>query len=63
MDYLAMPEYGLSTVFLMSFISATLLPVGSEPVLFGLLKLNPDMFCQPIAVATAANTLGGVTQF
>ncbi len=41
---LALPEYGLSTVFVISFISATLLPMGSEPAVFGLVKLNPDLF-------------------
>jgi membrane protein YqaA with SNARE-associated domain len=57
---LALPEYGLSTLFLAAFISATLLPVGSEPALFGLLKLNPDLFWSAILVATAGNTLGGM---
>jgi membrane protein YqaA with SNARE-associated domain len=57
---LALPQFGLSTLFVAAFVSATLVPVGSEPVLFGLLKLNPDMFWQAIAVATAANTLGGM---
>ena len=44
MQALAMPELGLSTVFVVSFLSATLLPLGSEAVVFGLLKLNPDLF-------------------
>src|SRR5512133_3006157 len=56
---LALPRYGLSTLFIAAFISATLLPVGSEPVLFGLLQLNPDMFWSAMFVATAGNTLGG----
>jgi membrane protein YqaA with SNARE-associated domain len=56
---LALPEYGLSTLFVVAFVSATLLPMGSEPVLFGLLKLNPDLFWPAILVATAGNTLGG----
>ena len=56
---LALPEYGLSTVFVVSFISATLLPLGSEPVVFGLVKLNPALFWPTILVATAGNTLGG----
>ena len=56
---LALPEFGLSTVFVVAFISATLLPLGSEPVVFGLVKLNPDMFWPAILVATAGNTLGG----
>ena len=56
---LALPEYGLSTVFVVSFVSATLLPMGSEPAVFGLVKLNPDLFWAAIAVATVGNTLGG----
>ena len=60
---LALPQYGLSTLFIAAFVSATLLPVGSEPVLFGLLKLNPDMFWEAIAVATIGNTLGGVVDW
>lgn len=56
---LALPEFGLSTVFIVSFISATLLPLGSEPVVFGLIKLNPAMFWPAVLVATAGNTLGG----
>jgi len=57
---LALPEYGLSSLFVAAFVSATLLPVGSEPALFGLLKLNPDLFWSAIAVATVGNTLGGM---
>ncbi len=56
---LALPQYGLATVFLVSLVSATLLPMGSEPAVFGLVKLNPDMFWPAIAVATAGNTVGG----
>lgn len=56
---LALPEYGLSTVLVVSFVSATLLPLGSEPVVFGLVKINPAMFWPAILVATAGNTLGG----
>jgi membrane protein YqaA with SNARE-associated domain len=56
---LALPPFGLSTLFIVAFVSATLLPMGSEPVLYGLLRLNPDMFWSAILVATAGNTLGG----
>jgi membrane protein YqaA with SNARE-associated domain len=56
---LALPRYGLSTLFVAAFVSATLIPVGSEPVLYGLLRLNPDLFWSAIAVATAGNTIGG----
>ena len=60
---LALPEYGLSTLFVIAFVSATLLPMGSEPALFGLLKLNPDLFWPAILVATAGNTLGGAVSW
>jgi membrane protein YqaA with SNARE-associated domain len=56
---LALPKFGLSTVFVVSFISATLLPFGSEPAVFGLVELNPSLFWPAIAVATVGNTLGG----
>ena len=56
---LALPKFGLSTVFIVSLISATLLPLGSEPAVFGLIKLNPELFWPAILVATAGNTVGG----
>ena len=63
LDLLALPQFGLSTLFLVSFLSATLLPLGSEPALFGLIKLNPDLFWPGIAVATIGNTLGGMVDW
>jgi membrane protein YqaA with SNARE-associated domain len=57
--WFALPKFGLSTVFVVAFVSATLLPLGSEPALFGLVKLNPDLFWPAVLVATAGNTLGG----
>jgi membrane protein YqaA with SNARE-associated domain len=59
MNWLALPQFGLSTVFIVSLVSATLLPMGSEPVVFGLIKLNPELFWPTILVATAGNTIGG----
>ena len=56
---LALPKYGLSTVFIVALISATLLPMGSEPVVFGLVKLNPELFWATMLAATAGNTAGG----
>jgi membrane protein YqaA with SNARE-associated domain len=56
---LALPKFGLSTLFVVSFVSATLLPMGSEPAVFGLVKLNPELFWSAIGVATLGNTLGG----
>ena len=56
---LALPEYGLGTVFLITLISSTLLPLGSEPAVFGLVKLNPGLFWPAMLVATAGSTVGG----
>ena len=59
MAALALPKFGLSTLFVVAFVSATLLPLGSEPAVFGLVKLNPGLFWPAVLVATAGNTLGG----
>ena len=56
---LALPKFGLTAVFVIALVSATLLPMGSEPAVFGLVKLNPGLFWPAILVATAGNTLGG----
>jgi len=58
--WLSLPAVGLPAVFSISFVSATLLPLGSEPVLFGYIKLNPEMFWPAVFVATIGNTLGGM---
>ena len=60
---LALPQYGLSGLFFASFLSATLLPIASEPVLFGLLQLNPGLLWPAILVATAGNSLGGAVDW
>ncbi len=63
LSWFALPQHGLSTVFVIAFISATLLPMGSEPAVFGYAKLNPDQFWWVVAVATAGNTLGGAVDY
>ncbi len=59
MAALALPQYGLTTLFVVSLLSATLLPVGSEFAVFGLVKLDPSLFWPAMAVATLGNTIGG----
>ena len=59
LDFFSVPEFSLSAVFWVSFISATLLPMGSEPVVFGVIQLNPELFWSVILIATLGNTLGG----
>ena len=46
-------------MFVVALVSATLLPLGSEPAVFGLVKLNPELFWPAVLVATAGNTIGG----
>lgn len=57
---LTQPEYGLTGLFLASFLSATLLPLGSEVLLVALLAAAPQLWAQALLVSTAGNTLGGV---
>jgi membrane protein YqaA with SNARE-associated domain len=63
LETLSLPQFGLSTVFVVAFVSATLLPMGSEPAVFGLIKLNPELFWPAIVVATVGNTLGGMVSW
>ena len=60
---LALPEVGLSTVFLVSLLSATLLPLGSEAAVYGYVSLEPDMFWWAILIATVGNTIGGAISY
>jgi membrane protein YqaA with SNARE-associated domain len=60
---LALPEYGLASVFVVSLISATLLPMASVPFVYGLIQLNPALFWPALLVATAGNTAGGAITY
>lgn len=53
----------LWTLFFSSFLAATLLPGGSELVLYAALKLHPGQFWLALAVATTGNTLGGMSSW
>jgi membrane protein YqaA with SNARE-associated domain len=63
MEFLASPEAGLTGLFISSFLAATLLPGGSEVVLFALLKLHPEQAVPAFLLATLGNTLGGMTTY
>jgi membrane protein YqaA with SNARE-associated domain len=56
-------ETGLWLLFSSSFLAATLLPGGSEAVLFGVLRLHPEQFWPALGVATLGNTLGGMSSY
>jgi membrane protein YqaA with SNARE-associated domain len=59
----AISEIGLTAVFVISFVSATLLPMGSEPAVFAMIRANPELFWLTILVATTGNTLGGMLNY
>lgn len=59
----ALPEIGLSAIFIISLVSATLLPLGSEPVVLAYVGLSPTMFWPAVIVATIGNTIGGVISY
>ena len=56
-------DASLWALFASSFLAATLLPGGSEPVLFGVLKLHPGQLWTAVGVATLGNTLGGMSSY
>ncbi len=53
----------LFSLFASSFLAATLLPGGSEAVLYAVLKAYPEALWTALAVATLGNTLGGMVSF
>lgn len=56
-------DVGLWGLLVSSFLAATLLPGGSEAVLFALLGLHPEVVWPALGVATLGNTLGGMTSY
>ena len=59
----ALPTVGLPAIFVISLVSATLLPLGSEPVVFAFVQSAPTMFWAAVLVATAGNTAGGAISY
>ncbi len=57
------PDAGLWGLAASAFLSATVLPGNSEIVLVGVLAKYPHLFWPAIAIATIANTLGGMTSY
>ena len=53
----------LTAVFAASFIAATLFPLPSEAALLAYLHAHPGDKVLAVAVATAGNTLGGMTTY
>lgn len=58
--WFGLPSVGLPAVFISAFISATLIPIGSEPILFGYITINPHLYWVAILIAAIGNTGGGM---
>ncbi|NJA88311.1 DedA family protein [Rhodocyclus tenuis] len=56
-------DASLGGLFAASFLGATLLPGGSEAVLFAVLRHYPEQFWSALLLATLGNTLGGMTSW
>jgi membrane protein YqaA with SNARE-associated domain len=56
-------EAGLGGLFLASFLAATVLPGGSEALLWGFLQLHHGELGPALALATVGNTAGGMTSW
>lgn len=53
----------LTSLFFSSLLAATLLPGGSEAVLFAVLKAYPESMWIAIGLASLGNTIGGMITF
>ena len=58
-----MAQEALWALFVSSFLAATVLPGGSEVVLYGVLRTYPELAWTALAVATLGNTLGGLSSY
>ncbi|SOD40404.1 YqaA family protein [Nitrosovibrio sp. Nv4] len=56
-------QSSLLALFTTSFLSATLLPGGSEAVLFGVLTAYPQLFWPALGFASLGNTMGGMSSY
>jgi membrane protein YqaA with SNARE-associated domain len=56
-------ESALISLFLSSILAGSVLPGGSEVVLFGVLKLDIALFWPALIIATIGNTLGGLSSY
>ena len=63
LKFLAAPAVGLGSVFIIAFVSGSLVPMGSEPAVFAVVKANEALLWPAIFVATLGNTLGGAVNY
>ena len=63
MESLLSPSGSLLGLFVAAFLAATIVPLSSEAALFAVLKLHGDLYWPALLVATAGNTLGGMSSY
>ena len=63
MDFSFTSEAGLAGLFVVSFLSATLLPGGSELALLAFVTRYPEATTESFVLATIGNTLGGMSSY
>ncbi len=56
-------QSGLAGLALASFLSATILPGGSEALLWAFLRLHPEEVSNALLLCTLGNTAGGMTSW
>ena len=56
-------QSSLLALFTSSFLAATLLPGGSEAVLFGVLTAYPELYWPALGLASVGNTMGGMSSY
>lgn len=56
-------DASLWSLFIGSFVAATLIPISSEVMLFAVLRLHPELFWPAVLVATLGNSAGGMTTY
>ena len=57
------PSGSLVSLFAAAFLAATIVPLSSEAALFAVLQLHTDLYWPALLVATAGNTLGGMSSY
>jgi len=57
------PAASLGALFAAAFLAATIVPFSSEAALFAVLRFHPEWTWTAIGLATAGNTLGGMTTY
>lgn len=63
MDFSFTSDTGLAGLFIASFLSATILPGGSELALLAMIKAYPTQTGEAFLLATLGNTLGGMVTY